>query len=99
MNTEYNVLKVNIFGTDYPVRGTTDSAYIAKVAKYVDAKMREVDDTASVKPLLKVAILAALNIADELFNEREDKQKLISLYQERIKKLNESLTEVLHEGS
>ena len=99
MNTEYNVLKVNIFGTDYPVRGTTDSAYIARVAKYVDAKMREVDESASVKPLLKVSILAALNIADELFKEREEKQKLILLYQERINKLNESLTEVLHERS
>ena len=99
MNNEYNVLKVNIFGTDYPVRGTTDSSYIAKVAQYVDAKMREVDESAAVKPLLKVAILAALNIADELFKEREEKQKITTLYQERINKLNESLTEVLHEDS
>ena len=73
MNSDYNVLKVNIFGTDYPVKGTTDANYIETVAGYVDKKMRDVDKAASLKPVLKVAILAALNIADELFKEREER--------------------------
>lgn len=99
MNSDYNVLKVNIFGTDYPIKGTTDANYIETVAGYVDKKMREVDKAASLKPVLKVAILAALNIADELFKEREEKADLIAQYERRIKELNESLSQALYEIS
>ena len=99
MNSKVNVLKVNIFGTDYPVKGTTDAEYIEQVAGYVDKKMREVDKAASLKPIIKVAILAALNIADELFKEKEEKQSIIAQYEERIGKLNESLTQALYEIS
>ena len=97
MNSDYNVLKVNIFGTDYPVKGSTDPDYIAKVAGYVDKKMREIDKAASLKPVLKVAILAALNIADELHKEREEKIDLISKYEMRIKNLSDSLSSALYE--
>jgi cell division protein ZapA (FtsZ GTPase activity inhibitor) len=61
--------------------------------------MREVDKAASLKPVLKVAILAALNIADELFKEREEKADLIAQYESRIKELNESLSQALYEIS
>ena len=61
--------------------------------------MREVDKAASLKPIIKVAILAALNIADELFKEQEEKQNIIAQYEERIGKLNESLTQALYEIS
>lgn len=73
---EYNVLKVNIYGTDYPIKGSTNIEYIKQVAEYVDSKMREVDQSIAVVSTLKVAILAALNIADELFKERLKNEKL-----------------------
>lgn len=99
MAGEYTVLKVNIFGTDYPVRGTTDPEYILRVARYVDRKMREVDEAAAGRPVLKVAILAALNITDELFRERESKERPIRDYEERVQRLSEELAAVLGEQS
>lgn len=97
MSDEYNILKVNIYGTEYPIKGTTDVEYIKKVAHYVDSKMREVNKNISIDSSLKVSILAALNITDELFKEKEKKTTSISESEldERIKKLNIELDECI----
>jgi cell division protein ZapA len=63
-------VKVNIFGTEYPVKGEADPDYIEEVATYVDSKMKEVARSLTVKSTTKVAVLAALNITDELFQAR-----------------------------
>jgi len=94
MDPEVNVLKVNIYGTEYPIKGNTDVEYIRKVAEYVDAKMREVDESVSVKSALKVAILAALNIADELFRERSEKEHLVA----GIEQMSGRLLDALNDG-
>lgn len=97
MSDEYNILKVNIYGTEYPIKGTTDVEYIKKVAQYVDSKMREVNKNISIDSSLKVSILAALNITDELFKAKEKSTTSISGSEldEKIKKLNEDLDECL----
>ena len=97
MSDDYNILKVNIYGTEYPIKGTTDVEYIKRVAQYVDGKMREVNKTISIDSSLKVSILAALNITDELFKEREKRTTSFSETElgERIKKLNFDLDECL----
>lgn len=92
---EYNVLKVNIYGTDYPIKGNTDTEYIRNVAEYVDKKMREVDQSGTVVSTLKVAILAALNIADELFKERTAKEAFAYDFEDKIRKLSNLLDENL----
>jgi len=103
MSDEYNILKVNIYGTEYPIKGTTDVEYIKKVAQYVDSKMREVNKNISIDSSLKVSILAALNITDELFRERDKEKKTTSISEseldERIKKLNIDLDECLRRVS
>lgn len=69
-----NVVQVQIFGHAYTIRGEADHEYIMNVAAYVDRKMREVTEKLPVASLSKVAILASLNIADELFKERAQRQ-------------------------
>lgn len=85
-------VKVTIYGTEYPVKGDADPDYIQEVAEYVDGKMREVANSLTVKSTTKVAILAALNITDELFTMRrsddEESKELearISLLSDRVK--------------
>jgi cell division protein ZapA len=96
MSDEFNILKVNIYGTEYPIKGTTDIEYIKTVAQYVDHKMREVNKNISLDSSLKVSILAALNITDELFREREKKSVTTdATVENRIKKLNSDLNECL----
>lgn len=89
-------MKINIYGTEYPIRSDpdTETDYIIKVAEYVDKKMREIDQGIQAKSSLKVAILAALNITDELFQERV-KDKTASMMQTRISQLSEKLGQAL----
>ncbi len=56
---------VTIFGRSYPLRGGEDPTYLVELASIVDARMREVAETTGTADSLKVAILAALNLADE----------------------------------
>ncbi len=66
------VVQVDIFGSQYTIKkGTEDPSYIARVAKYVDAKMREINEKLPVASVSKVAVLTSLNLADELFKERD----------------------------
>jgi cell division protein ZapA len=65
-------VQVDIFGSQYTIRkGTEDPEYIARVAAYVDQKMREINERLPVASVSRVAVLASLNLADELFKERE----------------------------
>ena len=94
MNNNKKTLRVNIYGTEYPIRGIADEDYILKVAEYVDVKMRERDQKVAVKSALKVAILAALNITDELFRERLERGESIDRYNKKIDDLLNRLQEV-----
>ena len=95
MEMDKKTLRVNIYGTEYPIRGAADVEYTQKVANFVDSKMRQIDQRVSAKSALKVAILAALNITDELFRERLEKHELIEKYESKIKNLLEHLEEHL----
>lgn len=69
---------VHIMGREYKIKGFADKDYIIKVAQYVDGKMRELSKNSSVPSHDKIAILAALNIADELFQERQTTTEALS---------------------
>jgi len=62
---EGHLVQVQIYGQSYNLRGEGESGYIQDLALYVDRKMREVSEATATVDSLKVAILAALNIADE----------------------------------
>ena len=66
------VVSVEIQGQRYPVRSDLDATYVAELATYVDSKMRLASRDSSVADSMRIAVIAALNIADELFRARED---------------------------
>ncbi|QGP90847.1 Cell division protein ZapA [Neomoorella glycerini] len=72
---------VNINGQDYIVKGEAPE-YIQMLASYVDKKMRQVSQKFPHYPPVKVAVLAALNIADELYKVQQDYDTLVKLIQE-----------------
>ncbi|MFC1730594.1 cell division protein ZapA [candidate division KSB1 bacterium] len=90
-----NIVKVNIFGSEYPIKGDSDASYIQDVASYVNNKMIEIEKNLTVKSSLKVAILAALNIADELYKERADKNKFLDTLEQKSHGLNEKLNRLI----
>lgn len=85
--------EVEILGNTYTIRGDDDPAYIKQVAEYVDRQMREVIAKTSTISTDKVAILIALNIADELFKTR---QLVTERVRSLIKQIDEGLTGVAH---
>lgn len=75
MSNENQLIQVEIYGQSYNLRGGGDPAYIQELAAYVDSKMTEIAAGSSTVDSLKVAILAALNIADEYHQIRRDVDK------------------------
>lgn len=93
-----NVVQVQICGHTYTIKGEADQGYILDVAAYVDRKMREVMDKLPVASPSKVAILAALNIAHELFNERNQRQAEDQHVSARTRDLHAALDEMLSDS-
>src|SRR5712692_7400159 len=66
-------VKVQIFGQTYSIQGELDGRYVQKLAKYVDEKMHAIADVTKTVDTQKVAVLAALAIADELHSLQRDR--------------------------
>jgi cell division protein ZapA len=66
------VIAVEIHGQQYPIRSGLDPVYVAKLAEFVDARMQLAAKETATGDTLKIAVLAALNIADEFFRLRDD---------------------------
>jgi len=71
---EPHVVSVEIRGQRYAIDSALDARYVNGLASYVDKKMRAAADSTPSGDSLKLAVLAALNIADELFR-CQDAQK------------------------
>ena len=69
------VVTVEIHGQQYPIRSGLDPAYVAELAAYVDEKMRLASRESPAGDTLKLAVLAALNIADEYFRILDDERR------------------------
>ncbi|OIN98223.1 hypothetical protein AUJ66_01320 [Candidatus Desantisbacteria bacterium CG1_02_38_46] len=79
MSNKENKIKVEIFGTSYILRGESDIEYMQELASYVDRKMREIQKETGIISPTKIAILSALNIADELCKTSPKKKESISV--------------------
>ena len=70
MSGKRHVVRVRIAGEEYPIRSETSPEHTREVARYVDRAIRQVLAAGTVIETHKAAILAALQITDELFRER-----------------------------
>ena len=69
MSGDERVLNVQIYGESYALRSTDPPDYVQRVGQYVDGKFYEIAKGSPSLPPAKMGILAALNIADELFRQ------------------------------
>jgi cell division protein ZapA len=90
-------VRVEIFDQGYNLRGT-DPDYILKLAEYVDAKMRAVSEQTHTVDSARLAVLAALNIADEYHLLKRSTEGGTSESSKRARKLLNALDEVLAEN-
>ena len=89
-------VRVEIFDQAYNLRGT-DPEYISKLAEYVDSKMRAVAEQTHTVDTARLAVLAALNIADEYHLLRRSHDGGEVEYLKRAQHLANALDEVLEE--
>ncbi len=87
-------VRVEIFDQAYNLRGS-DPEYILKLAEYVDAKMRAVAEQTHTVDTVRLAVLAALNIADEYHLLRRSQDSGAGEYLKRAHHLSDALDEVL----
>ena len=89
-------IRVEIYDQVYNLRGV-DAEYILKLAQFVDGKMRSVAEQTSTVDSLRLAVLAALNIADEYHILKKKYELLAGEYNRRAGQLADALDEVLRE--
>ncbi len=88
-------MTVEIAGQRYPIRSALDERYVAELAVYVDRKMRAASDAAPTSDTLGLAVLVALNIADECFRARAQQSEAHGELNERAMRLERFVDEVL----
>jgi len=84
-------INVSILGHTYTIRGEADPDYIRELAAYVDDKMRTVRERNATAPPLEAAVMVAVNIADELFREREAARGVDGMLESRFRELSDVL--------
>ena len=67
-------VSIRIFGEEYTIKTGEDPSYVEEVARMVDEKMREIASSGKVVSTTKIAILSALNIADDLLKSRQGEE-------------------------
>ena len=90
-----SVVTVEIAGQRYPIRSGLDARYIAELASYVDQKMRDASDSAPSTDMLGLALLVALNIADEYFRASQQQSSAHGELNERALRLEQLVDEAL----
>lgn len=95
MSQDKHTVRVKIYGTEYPIQAEADPTYIQEIAQYVDKMMHEIPGASAKQSLVGVAVLTALNIADELYKEREDKARTITALDDRLSALIRRLEQTL----
>ena len=88
------VMEVEIFGERYTLRATDSPEYLARVARYVNDKFHEVAKEGPTLSPAKVAVMASLNIADDLFKRGEAKERT---EQELVARID-GILQLLHRG-
>jgi cell division protein ZapA len=94
MPTGDRVTEVEIFGERYTLRASDSPDYLHRVAEFVDGKFCEVAKESPTLAPGRVAVLASLNIADELFKREEEKRQTEQTVLARI----DGIFELLHRG-
>lgn len=88
-------IRVEIYNQTYSIRSDGDNQYIQDLAGYVDAKMREIASGTMTVDSLKVAILAALHIADEFYQQKSSQAQIDTQLGIRSSECSERLDKLL----
>ena len=87
-------IRVPIFGNEYPLRGENED-FTKRVAAYVDGMLTHIHDKIPEQPPMTVAVLSALNIAEDVLKERDEHEEEVSHIEAEVEKLSNYLDNCL----
>jgi cell division protein ZapA len=83
-----HVMYVQIMGMEYPVEANPgDELYVNRLAQYVEAKMKEIKEESHIIDSYKLAVMAAMNISDELLHLQEAKGSSSKVVEDKAEEL------------
>ncbi len=82
-----NISKVEILGREYTVRSDEGEEWVQKIAEYVNIKIKEVSDNTKTISTLNIAILTALNIANDYFKMTEAQKRFSQKFESSSSRL------------
>ncbi len=91
-----NTIRVEIDGIGYSLKSDNDPGYVESIANYVNEKIQKLSQKTNVKSQTKIAVLAALNIADEYFQLQKGYKKSIQKLEHYETKSKELCDQVDH---
>ncbi len=92
---EPRVIQVEIGGQRYPVRTSLEAKYVHELAAFVDRKMRLAGESSPSSDTVGLAVLTALNVADEFFRSRAEHNVSDNSFQQRAEALERIVDEAL----
>jgi cell division protein ZapA len=91
------LVHVEIFGQTYAMKAGSEPGYVERLAAHVDKEMREISRMGGAVDSVRIAVLAALNIADEAFRLQNEADKVQALANAKAGKLASDLDRALVE--
>ena len=98
MGEDRHSIEVSLLGSSFTIQSKYDPAYMAEVIGFLQGKIREVQTGSTIRDNLKIALLAALNVVDELFRlkarpEESDSRQIKEITERLIDTIDQSLVE------
>lgn len=95
MANEAQSIRVVIYDQEYYMRGDLNQEYIQKLAQYVDGKMRSIAERTRTVDTLRIAILAALNVADEYHQIKARHEQMTHHMDQKVGEISDALEDIL----
>lgn len=90
MNDGKNKVKVKIYGEEYIIKSELPVNYMKRLADYVNTKMYDLSQASGGISKSRIAVLAAINLSDEIFNLKREVKKLNMKLEEKSRKTGDS---------
>ena len=98
MAKEPQSIRVVIYDQEYFMRGDLNQEYIQKLARYLDTKMRSIAERTRTVDTLRVAMLAALNVADEYHQLKARYEEVTQQMDQKVGECTDALDQVLKDA-
>ncbi len=98
MSKEPQSIRVVIYDQEYFMRGDLNREYIEKLAQYLDGKMRSIAERTRTVDTLRVAMLAALNVADEFHQMKARYEEVAQQMDQKVGEYSDALDKILKDA-